>query len=69
MGGRMKFSVLTIFGLFMVLVYLGMGVFILVTHTFDYIPVTFRVVFAIIMILYGIFRFVRIYYKLRDPES
>lgn len=68
MNGRWNFNFMNIFSLFMVVVYIGLGVFLFMTHSFDYVPSTFRFVFAIIMILYGIFRFIRVYYKLRNPE-
>lgn len=68
MGKPWKFDFMSIFSLFMVLVYLGMGIFIMVTHTFDYVPLNFRLIFGTVMILYGIFRFVRVYYKIKNPE-
>ncbi len=68
MSGRWNFGVWNIFGLFMVAVYIGLGIYMLITHSFDYVPSTYRVVFAIIMILYGTFRLVRVFNKLRNPE-
>lgn len=69
MSRKWNFSPMNIFSLFMVVVYIGLGIFILLTDKFDYVPSAFRTLFAIIMILYGIFRFVRVYFKLKNPES
>jgi len=68
MDKRWNFNFMNIFSLFMVVVYIGLGIYILTTHQFDYIPSNYRYVFAAIMILYGIFRFVRVYTKIRNPE-
>lgn len=68
MGKRWNFSVMNIFSLFMVLVYIGLGIYILITDQFNYIPTMYKVVFSIVMILYGIFRFVRVFFKIRNPE-
>lgn len=68
MSGKWNINAWNIFSLFMVLVYIGLGIFLLLTHRFDYVPWAFRMVFSIIMILYGIFRFVRVYFKIRNPE-
>jgi hypothetical protein len=68
MEGRWNFSFMDIFSLFMVLVYFGLGIYLFVTDTLDYIPSMYRVVFAVIMILYGSFRLVRVISKLKNPE-
>lgn len=68
MEKRWNFSFMNIFSLFMVVVYIGLGIFFLTTHRLDYIQQMYRVVFAVVMIVYGIFRFVRVYFKIRNPE-
>lgn len=68
MEKRWNFSVWNIFSLLMVAVYIGLGILLLTSHSLDYIPTMYRVVFAVVMILYGIFRFVRVYFKIRNPE-
>jgi hypothetical protein len=69
MMGKWNFNVWNIFGLFMVLFYIAAGLYILITHTFDYVKSEVRTIFGIILILYGIFRGARIYVKLKNPES
>jgi hypothetical protein len=69
MSGKWNFNAMNIFSLFMVLVYIGLGIFLLITDKFDYVPSAFRTVFAGILILYGIFRFVRVYFKIKNPEQ
>ena len=68
MPGKFNFSFMVIFSLVMVLLYIGIGIYLLVSKTFDYIPMQYRSVFAIFLMLYGIFRFVRIYPKLTNKR-
>jgi hypothetical protein len=70
--GKWNFNVMNIFGLFMVVVYMALGLYILFAKTFraNYnIPSEMRIVFGSLLIIYGIYRFVRIYFKLKNPES
>jgi hypothetical protein len=69
MGNRQNFDFMAIFGLFMVVIYIGVGLYLLLTDTFNYIPMHIKVVFAAFFILYGIFRFVRIYPKIRNKKN
>lgn len=68
MGTKWNFSVLNIFSLVMVVVYLGSGIFILATDKFNYVRTEIRVVFGSFLIIYGIFRLVRVYFKLKNQE-
>jgi hypothetical protein len=69
MAGKIKFDFMLIFSLIMVLLYIGMGIFIWVSKSVSYMPVEFRTIFAIFFVLYGIFRFVRIYPKLTNKNK
>jgi hypothetical protein len=68
MGGKWHFDFMSIFGLFMVAVYIFCGIFIIVTPVFD-LAKELRVIFGSVIIIYGIYRFVRTYVKLKNPES
>jgi hypothetical protein len=61
MSGKFNFDFMIIFSLVMVIVYIGVGVYLFVTTKYNYIPTEYKSIFAIFFILYGIFRFVRIY--------
>jgi prolipoprotein diacylglyceryltransferase len=54
------------FGLFMVLFYLVIGFLLIFAPVFTYIIKEPRVIFGIFFVLYGIFRFVRLYPKLKS---
>jgi len=69
MNNKWNFNAMNIFGIFMVVVYLCAGTYVLVTHYFDYIPLEIRVILGGFLILYGIFRGVRVYFKIKNPES
>jgi hypothetical protein len=69
MSSKWNFNVMNIFGLVMVAFYIAAGLYILLTHTFNYVPSEFRIMLGAFLILYGIFRFVRIFVKLKNPES
>ncbi len=68
MSGKFNFDFMVIFSLIMVLLYIGIGIYLLVAKSFAYIPMQYRSVFAGFFILYGIFRFVRIYPKLTNKK-
>jgi hypothetical protein len=68
MGGKWHFDFMSIFGLFMVVIYIGCGIFVIASPVFA-LTKEIRIFFGGFMILYGIFRFVRIYFKLKNPES
>lgn len=61
---------MTMFGFFMVLLYIGLGFYILFAPYFDAIqPQVVRLVFALFFIAYGVFRFVRIYFKVKNRRD
>jgi hypothetical protein len=69
MGSRWNFNPMNIFGLVMVALYIGCGIYLLISHAFDYIPSEMRIIFGILLLLYGIYRGARIFFKLKNPES
>jgi uncharacterized membrane protein HdeD (DUF308 family) len=56
------------FGLAMILLYIVAGFILIFGNVFAYTPREFRVIFGIFFVLYGIFRFVRIYPKLTNQN-
>lgn len=70
MGNNSIFAKIMIyFGFFMVILYIGLGLFLIISPTFDYIPSTMKNVFAIFFIVYGIFRLVRLIMKLKELRN
>lgn len=64
MSKKLKFDFMLLFTVFMVVVYIGVGCYLLFSPSFNYVPRNIKVVFSAFFILYGIFRFVRVYPKL-----
>ncbi len=58
-----------IFGCLMIGVYIFAGIYLIYSDKFWYIPETMRVIFGIFLIVYGIFRAVRVYYKNKYQQS
>jgi hypothetical protein len=69
MSGKFNFDFMLIFSLLMVILYVGIGVYLLVTPKYDYIPKEIKGIFAVFFILYGVFRFVRIYPNLTKKNG
>ncbi|OFX37099.1 MAG: hypothetical protein A2X08_03295 [Bacteroidetes bacterium GWA2_32_17] len=57
------------FGLFMVLFYIVIGFILIFTSVFSYISSEPRVIFGIFFVVYGIYRFVRLYPKLTYSQK
>lgn len=53
----------------MIIVYIVAGSMLIFAPVFTYSPKEFRVIFGIFFVLYGIFRFVRIYPKLFNKNE
>jgi len=62
-------NLLTIFGLFMVVIYFIAGFWIFFAPGFEHIPQNIRGVFGFFMIVYGFFRLVRIIMKLKAERE
>ncbi len=69
MHKKFNFDFMVIFGLIMVVMYIGLGIYLIVSKSFDYIPTTYKSVFAFFFIIYGVFRFVRIYPNLKNKND
>jgi len=57
------------FGLFTVGVFIILGIVLLVTDYFDNIPFNYRIIFSILLISYGVFRFISILVKPKSYEN
>jgi len=72
MGKKLNFDFMVIFGLLMVIMYVGMGFYFLLYSGFYAkfnIPPEIRIFFGIFLVAYGFFRFVRIYPKLKNKKD
>ncbi len=69
MSKKLNFDFMIIFSLIMVVMYIGLGIYLIVSKSFDYIPTTYKSVFAFFFIIYGVFRFVRIYPNLKNKKD
>jgi hypothetical protein len=58
-----------IFGIMMIVLFFVLGIYILISPSFNYIPKNFRTIFAIVLIAYGFFRLVTIYQKYKKREE
>jgi len=54
-----------ILGVMKVLLIIILGIFILISSHFDYLPKYFRTIFAVVIMAYGFFRLVGIIYKFK----
>ncbi len=66
MGRKWNFSFMNIFSLVMVVTYIGVGIYLLVSPKFVQIQKEVKVIFAVFFMLYGIFRLARTWPKLRN---
>lgn len=72
MNTKFTYGFWTIFGFLMVLVYIGMGLYIIFFPDFNAkfgVPPEYsgiKVFFGIFLIIYGIFRFFRLFFKIRN---
>ena len=60
---------MTVFGFFMAATYVGLGIILLFSDYFSYISENIKFVFAFFFIAYGLFRFVRIWTKVNEPNE
>jgi hypothetical protein len=58
-----------IFGIVVSAMFFILGVFILTSSRFSYLPKEIKVIFAVFLFLYGAYRMVRYIYKDRDEEE
>ncbi|MDR0835343.1 MAG: hypothetical protein LBN11_02030 [Tannerella sp.] len=55
-----QFNMRLIFGIIMVLIYLGMALLMLFSDVFNF-PLTYRIIISALFLIYGIFRGYRLY--------
>lgn len=65
-GRRVYDQVMTIFGTAMVFFYLGLAYILLFSTMFSYVDVTLRTFFAIPFLLYGVYRAVGSYRRIKE---
>jgi uncharacterized membrane protein (DUF373 family) len=63
---RVYDQAMTIFGTFMIFFYLGLAYILVFSSLFTHIEKTFRLIFATPLFLYGIFRAVIAYQKIKE---
>ena len=62
-------KLLEYFGLLVAGAFIGMGIFVLATNTFDNLPTNYKLIFASLLIAYGGFRLVSIFIKMRTRKN
>ena len=60
---------MTVFGFAMAIIYVGLGIALLLSSFFSYIPKNIKFVLAFFFIAYGLFRFVRIWTKAKETNE
>lgn len=67
---KLSFSkIMSYFGTAIALSFVLLGVYVLITDQFEYIPWNYRLIFGILMLSYGVFRMVNNYFKTRSESS
>lgn len=57
------------FSLFVIALYFFLGVYILVSPTFSYLPKEIKIIFSVFLFLYGGFRLARLWTKYREDRE
>ena len=57
------------FGIIMVILIIILGIYILLSPSFDYWPKYFRTIFSIVTIAYGFYRSMNIFNKFKNQED
>jgi quinol-cytochrome oxidoreductase complex cytochrome b subunit len=57
------------FGIIIVLLFFAFGAFVIFSPTLNYVPENFRTIFGVVIIAYGFFRLVNIYWKFKNKEK
>ena len=58
-----------IFGYIMAVLYVIIGILLVIGMAFTYLPEYLRIMFGVFFAVYGIFRFVRIYYSTKENKT
>ncbi|MCK9203326.1 MAG: hypothetical protein M0P58_02690 [Bacteroidales bacterium] len=57
------------FSVFVILLYFFLGIFILVSPRFQYLPKGIKIIFSVFLFLYGCYRLARIWTKSRENDG
>ena len=57
------------FGIVVATIFIGMGISLIYTNIFNNIPSNYRVIFATVFIIYGIFRLAMMILKIRNEHN
>ncbi len=60
--------IVTIFGIIIVTLFLVLGIMVIFSEIFYYIPKNYRIIIGVILILYGTYRFTILYNNLKNKE-
>ena len=58
-----------IFSITIALSFIGLGAFVVFADTFDYISLNLRIIFSVLMFVYGAFRITSIYFKVNTGNQ
>jgi hypothetical protein len=64
--GRLYDKVMTIFSTTMIFFYMGLAYLILFSSLFNHVEVTLRTIFALPLVMYGCYRIVTSYQKIKE---
>ncbi len=68
-GGSWFGKFMLYFGIIIASVFIGLGIFLLFTNTFNYWgDKNMRIVLGLFLTMYGLFRFIKVYQNFRHPE-
>lgn len=62
-------QLMLILGIMKVILIIILGIYILLSSSFDYFPKYFRMIFAVVIIAYGFSRLFSIFYKFKIKEG
>lgn len=65
-GRRLYDNVMTIFGTIMIFFYLGLAYMLIFSNLFSYVDIALRTIFAVPLVLYGVYRAVISYQKIKE---
>jgi ACR3 family arsenite efflux pump ArsB len=68
-GGSWFAKLMLYFGIIIAIVFIGLGIVLVFTNTFNYWgDKNMRIVLGLFLMMYGLFRFVKVYQNFRNPE-
>jgi uncharacterized membrane protein len=57
------------FSFFVIALFIILGLMLVFSNYFEYLPLNFRIIFAVLLVAYGSFRFVSIIFKPKDTDD